>query len=933
MDAIIPTLEQSPASPAMKDESSALWGCMVAPFAEFGDERGPEVIGPEHTIHRCAECFGYLSPLCEVRPRWWRCGLCGHPNQINASTYSSRITGESCELVNACYEYVVPLDSHAAALGDAGGSAPVDGSPGGAARAARKRLGRSFEAPVSACPPLYLAVVDESADSLALEAVCDALDALVAAAPPGARFGLITYSDRLGLYDLGGAAYTASSSSNGSSSSSSSNNMNTSTAVFPSVSYLPLGRLVLPTPEEEARGVQPSLDYEGSDNEDDDELSGGGASGGGSSSSGGRGEVLGIADVLEIDELTTPLDDDAGVRTVKASLRSLPDEASRRAAERDAPCSCFGLAVARIAELLLGSPDDGHVSGNRRLKCAGVKLMCFVASPCSHGPGAVLEAPTTTATGSSAVGQQSTPVVAAPGSFTGQVALANYSRWGTRCGLGGVSVDLLAVGTAALPPLGLSLMAPLARFSGGCVRLHPHLGTSAAAQRLSKDCAKVARRPTAWRGCLRVRTSRDAVVSAEETYGTGVLDPSLGGSSAAPGEVLVHLAGACVASSTSSTRRVQTLVLRLPLGLCCCELISFLIYPSLFFSLNAYSVAFLFMLAACDPEQTIALGFSFGAASAEAAGGLHRGTVVQAAFAYTTLVEDDEADNGSSSRNTGNSSSSGDLNKPPQARTKKYYTVRRLRIINMGIPRASSCAQVLGSLQLDATLMLLAHKAAHEAAPRGLTLGPCSEDLAGAAVALASLSLSNFSSSSSDSSSSSGGGQNSESGEDQEVAGPWSEARVLLQDWLVRLAVAAAEAPPGGQGGRDRHGRLGRRNDDDDDDDVYDDYGGGGGAVRMASGGFLSAEQVRSGGVDIESVLGRRLGLLAPFVHALAYSPLLAARISSSSKRGKSTPKAAADSLSFERRAEDAFVTAESTLCHQSPAEFRKTCYPDLITV
>jgi len=532
MDAIIPTLEQSPASPAMKDESSALWGCMVAPFAEFGDERGPEVVGPEHTIHRCAECFGYLSPLCEVQSRWWRCGLCGHPNQITASTYSSRITGESPELVNACYEYVVPLDSHAAALGDAGGSAPVGGSPSGAARAAQKRLGRSFETPVNACPPLFLAVVDETADSLALEAVCDALDALVAAAPPGARFGLITYSDRLGLYDLGGAAYTASSSNISSSVSAS----NTPAAVFPSVSYLPLGRLVLPTPEEEARGVQPTLDYEGSDNEDDD-LGGGESSG---SSGGSRGDVLGVADVLEIDELTASLDDDLSVRMVKASLRSLPDEASRRAAERDAPCSCLGLAVARIVELLLGSPDEGHVSGNRRLKCAGVKLMCFVAAPCSHGPGAVLEAPTTTSL--SAMGQSS-PVVAAPGTFVGQAALANYSKWGTRCGLGGVSVDLLGVGAGALPPLGLSLMAPLARFSGGCVRLHPHLGTPAAATRLSQDCAKVARRPIAWRGCLRVRTSRDAVVSAEETYGTGVLDPSLGGSSAAPGEVLLHLAG------------------------------------------------------------------------------------------------------------------------------------------------------------------------------------------------------------------------------------------------------------------------------------------------------------------------------------------------------------------------------------------------------
>jgi hypothetical protein len=282
----------------------------------------------------------------------------------------------------------------------------------------------------------------------------------------------------------------------------------------------------------------------------------------------------------------------------------------------------------------------------------------------------------------------------------------------------------------------------------------------------------------------------------------------------------------------------------------------------------------------------VALSFAFGS---DLTSGLHRGTVFQVAFAYTAVVEEGVADAAPESPASGTAAPQG----------VRRYTVRRLRVATVGVPRAGSAAQLLGRVHLDATLLLLAHKAAHEAAPRGVALGP------GAALALQGAAVGGV------------GGEPGADGAADATWGPWSDARALLQDWLARLAVAAADAPPGGHGGRDRRGRGGHGSRDENAD---------------LAGGFLQAAQLREGGVDLESVLGRRLGLLAPYVHALCHAPLLASRRSKS--RGKSSSSSSfTDLAAFERRAEDAFACAESLLCHQTAAEFRKACYPDLVTV
>jgi hypothetical protein len=57
--------------------------------------------------------------------------------------------------------------------------------------------------------PLVLALVDAAGCEDFMDVVKSALLALVESLPPGARFGLITFSDRIGLHDLQGGCPAA----------------------------------------------------------------------------------------------------------------------------------------------------------------------------------------------------------------------------------------------------------------------------------------------------------------------------------------------------------------------------------------------------------------------------------------------------------------------------------------------------------------------------------------------------------------------------------------------------------------------------------------------------------------------------------------------------------------------------------------------------
>ena len=107
--------------------------------------------------------------------------------------------------------------------------------------------------------------------------------------------------------------------------------------------------------------------------------------------------------------------------------------------------------------------------------------------------------------------------------------------------------------------------------------------------------------------------------------------------------------------------------------------------------------------------------------------------VIQMAFVYTCLVEESISDE---------SISNMEQHENKRGRVKRY-TVRRLRVHTVGVPRSSVPRNIMASANLDAVLLLLAHKVSYEKTVAGIL-----------------------------------------------------EARLLLRDWLVRLTLSAAKNKP-----------------------------------------------------------------------------------------------------------------------------------------
>ena len=327
---ILPTLGRFPTSSAVKEASALVWGCTVTPFASAGATENDArlvTINPDVPIVRCSECFAYINPLCRVRVRWWSCGLCGHRNHVSPGS-SARIRTNGPELTNSLVEYVIPLESKAIAL------AATDPLNDDKSQPCSDSQATKFEVPAEQQPPLFVALVDETADAITLAAVSSALEAFVASAPEEACFALVTFSDRLGLFDLHGCAPAVPTKTGGPST--------TAKAVGgtpPHVTYTPIGRVELPDKHAEACGALPSFkeDFPACEKR-----------------SGHCDEHVPLGEILELDEFVVPLDA-SGRAAARAALRSLADESAHRASERTAPAQCLGLALGRILKLLLGS--------------------------------------------------------------------------------------------------------------------------------------------------------------------------------------------------------------------------------------------------------------------------------------------------------------------------------------------------------------------------------------------------------------------------------------------------------------------------------------------------------------------------------------------------------------------------------------------------
>ncbi|PPR87568.1 hypothetical protein GOBAR_AA33123 [Gossypium barbadense] len=148
----------SPIDPDSQEASGVPWGLTVTPFAAKDENDQAPAYGLDgHLLPRCENCYAYFNTYCELDQWAWNCSLCSTLNGLSAQAISR--------------------DSHPQSL---------EGS----------------EDQMLHARPVYVAAVDLSSSEEFLELTKSALQAALEALAPGSLFGLVTFSHKIGLYDV-----------------------------------------------------------------------------------------------------------------------------------------------------------------------------------------------------------------------------------------------------------------------------------------------------------------------------------------------------------------------------------------------------------------------------------------------------------------------------------------------------------------------------------------------------------------------------------------------------------------------------------------------------------------------------------------------------------------------------------------------------------
>mmetsp|Transcript_68432 Transcript_68432/g.216567 ORF Transcript_68432/g.216567 Transcript_68432/m.216567 type:complete len:252 (-) Transcript_68432:72-827(-) len=179
------TLNKFPVNGALKDECGLPFGCVIQPFAQM--EHLPvdaQDLPPAEDVARCEECYAYINPYCSFERGVWICSLCGTDNPIHSGSkyyrHASRIKLPELRDTTVEFDVMDPvLEEEDDDLGEE----------------VTQIRGR----------PVYVALVDLAASEDFLELVKSSLLAALEALAPSALFGLITFSHKVGLYDVHGS--------------------------------------------------------------------------------------------------------------------------------------------------------------------------------------------------------------------------------------------------------------------------------------------------------------------------------------------------------------------------------------------------------------------------------------------------------------------------------------------------------------------------------------------------------------------------------------------------------------------------------------------------------------------------------------------------------------------------------------------------------
>mmetsp|Transcript_27301 Transcript_27301/g.44464 ORF Transcript_27301/g.44464 Transcript_27301/m.44464 type:complete len:727 (-) Transcript_27301:204-2384(-) len=171
------TFSRFPLNGEVKEATGLPWACILQPLDSSALPPGssPSELPSVEEIGRCKKCFAYINRNAVFERRKWKCSLCGQGNTITERYANQSIRTKLAELNDPVYEIELPIT-------------PEDENQ------PLQELANQG--------PIFVAVVDLTGSEEFLELVKSGLLAALEGVPPYAKFCLVTFSDRIGVYDL-----------------------------------------------------------------------------------------------------------------------------------------------------------------------------------------------------------------------------------------------------------------------------------------------------------------------------------------------------------------------------------------------------------------------------------------------------------------------------------------------------------------------------------------------------------------------------------------------------------------------------------------------------------------------------------------------------------------------------------------------------------
>ncbi|KAK5575557.1 hypothetical protein RB653_006690 [Dictyostelium firmibasis] len=213
--------QRFPVNLEVKEGSGSIFGCVIQPFKNnFRHQENSKNIG------RCKKCFAYINNFVKFERGGWICNICESLNKINYTGYNNidDSSGDNDDDDNddddddddnennsrqqhQISRYARPNRELLPELSNSSIELLVDQDQfNGNGEIGNGQESLPDSIPYSMIPlminPIYIAIVDYSGNQEQHDAITQGLEALIHALPNNALFGLITYSTRIGLYNL-----------------------------------------------------------------------------------------------------------------------------------------------------------------------------------------------------------------------------------------------------------------------------------------------------------------------------------------------------------------------------------------------------------------------------------------------------------------------------------------------------------------------------------------------------------------------------------------------------------------------------------------------------------------------------------------------------------------------------------------------------------